>query len=55
MLKSELLTCFEEDSITTQIYDSKTFYLAKLEDQKYIKNAEFAACNLKKYFKWSDF
>lgn len=39
MLKSELLTCFEEDSITTQIYDSKTFYLAKLEDQKYIKNA----------------
>ena len=39
MITTNKLTCFEDESVTTQIYDAKKFYLAKIGDQKYFKNS----------------
>lgn len=55
LISSQKITCFAEESVTTEIYSSKQFFLAKLEDQKYFKKNIGAKCKLVKKFEWLDF
>lgn len=55
LISSQKITCFAEESVTTEVYPSRQFFLAKLDDQKYFKKNVGAKCNLAKRFEWSDF
>jgi len=60
LISSEKISCFAEEDVTTEVYPSTQFFLAKLDDQKYFKKNSGAKCNAlgscdTKRFEWSDF
>jgi methionine-S-sulfoxide reductase len=54
LIEEKSLTCFQDESATTEIHSAKQLYFAKLDEQKHFqKNKDFKGYHTE-MFKWSD-